>query len=247
MANEIRVRQNYLGGYIEDNPLLVGATTLTSASLAAMVAIGSTQHMPLTLDPDGLYGEPEVVYVTAHTATATTATILRAQESSTARQHQQDVPWVHGPTADDFPTGVKLTFSGVQTVPSVTEQSVAWNLEEFDSENFHDTVTNTDRITVAKSGLYLFGYCIGINATINTGRFLGSVRKNGTATTGTMITGSRTEIDVAMASSYPAVSCSFPVLATAGDYFICTLYQSSGGNVTLDPSTCDFWATRLSR
>lgn len=102
MANELRVRQNFLGGLIEDNPLTSSATTLTSAALAAMVAIGSTQHLPIILDPDGLYGEPEIAYITAHAAGATTATILRAQEGTTARAHPQDQRWSHGPTMQDF-------------------------------------------------------------------------------------------------------------------------------------------------
>jgi hypothetical protein len=109
MANEIRVRQNFLGGKVDDNPLTSGATTLTSSALAAMVAIGSTQHLPIVLDPDGIFGAPEIAYVTAHSASATTATILRAQEGTTARAHQQDVDWVHAPTTTDFAlTGTML-------------------------------------------------------------------------------------------------------------------------------------------
>lgn len=102
MSNEIRVRQNFLGGKVDDNPLTSGATTLTSSALAALVAIGSTQHAAITLDPDGLAGAPEIVYVTAHTASATTATILRGQESTTARAHNQDIDWIHGATIKDF-------------------------------------------------------------------------------------------------------------------------------------------------
>ena len=102
MANELRVRTNFLGGLIEDNPLASGATTLTSAGLAAMPAIGSTQHMAIILDPDGVGGAPEIVYVTAHTAAATTATITKGQEGTTARAHDRDTPWLHGPTIKDF-------------------------------------------------------------------------------------------------------------------------------------------------
>lgn len=102
MANELRVRSNFLGGLIEDNPLTLGATSLSSAGLAAMQAIGSTQHMVLVLDPDGVGGNPEIVWVTAHTAAATTATILRGQEGTAARAHERDMPWVHGPTIKDF-------------------------------------------------------------------------------------------------------------------------------------------------
>jgi hypothetical protein len=101
VSNELRVRQNFIGGLVEDNPLASGGTTLTSAALSALVAIGSTQHAVIVLDPDGVAGAPEIVYVTAHTGSATTATILRGQEGTTARAHVQDTPWVHGPTVRD--------------------------------------------------------------------------------------------------------------------------------------------------
>lgn len=102
MANEKRVRANAVGGSIDDNPLLIGATTLTSAALAALPVIDTTNYAALTLDPDGVEGSPEIVYVTAHTTGATTATIVRAQESSVAIQHSVDIPWVHAPTVKDF-------------------------------------------------------------------------------------------------------------------------------------------------
>lgn len=106
MANEQRVRFNSYSGTITDNPLLIGATTMTSAELANFPAVTSAQHVPITLDPQGVGGRPEVVYITAHTASATTATILRGQEqvfgSSAARQHNVNTRWSHGPTAFDL-------------------------------------------------------------------------------------------------------------------------------------------------
>lgn len=102
MANEIRTRTNFAGGLVEDAPLLVGATTLTSAGLASLPVIDTTNHAAIILDPDGIEGSPEIVWVTAHTASATTATIARAQEGTTDREHRQDTPWVHTATASDF-------------------------------------------------------------------------------------------------------------------------------------------------
>jgi hypothetical protein len=102
MANELRVRTNFAGGLVEDNPLSSTATTLTSAGLASLPAITSTQHTVLIIDPDAVGGNPEIVYVTAHTALATTATIVRGQEGTIAREHLRDTPWVHGPTIYDF-------------------------------------------------------------------------------------------------------------------------------------------------
>lgn len=103
MANEKRVRQNFIGGLVDTADLAAAGTTLNSAALAAIATtIDSTNHMAITLDPDGLYGAPEIAYITAYTPGATTATILRGQEGTAARQHLLDTPWVHGPTVRDL-------------------------------------------------------------------------------------------------------------------------------------------------
>lgn len=120
MANELRVRSGFLGGLIEDNPLTAVATTLTSASLASAPTIGSTQHMALVLDPDGFAGAPEIVYITAHSAAATTATILRAQEGTTARQHDRDMAWVHSVTVKDFDGPWRVDLLPAMATPSAT-------------------------------------------------------------------------------------------------------------------------------
>lgn len=101
MANELRVRANFLGGAVEDNPLASTATTMTSAALAVAPAIGTTQYLPITLDPDGFDGIPEIAWITAHTAGANTATLLRGQEGTAARACYQDTPWVHSATTQD--------------------------------------------------------------------------------------------------------------------------------------------------
>lgn len=103
MANETQVRQDGIGGLVEDNPLAAAGVTLTSAGLAALVAIDATQFAWLVLDPDGDTGAPEHVKVTAHAAGATSATILRAQNGTVARDHVASTRWVLGPLAVDFP------------------------------------------------------------------------------------------------------------------------------------------------
>lgn len=73
--------------------------TMHSAALAAMSVVNTTQHMILTLDEDGMAGEPEIVMVTKHDSAATWAQILRAQETTTTRAHVIGMDWVHGPIA----------------------------------------------------------------------------------------------------------------------------------------------------
>lgn len=97
-----RSRTAFLSGTITDNPLTNVATTINSAALASLPAIASPDIAVLVLDPTGSAGAPEVVYVTAHTGSATSATISRGKEGSAARQHASGIAWVHGPTLYDF-------------------------------------------------------------------------------------------------------------------------------------------------
>lgn len=118
MANELRIRANFQAGVIDDNPLLIGATTLNSTLLATLPVIGSTNHLVLILDPLASAGAPEIIYVTAHTASATSATIARGKESSTARAHNQNVSWIHSTIASDYPVSKTYTVPTSTTVTS---------------------------------------------------------------------------------------------------------------------------------
>lgn len=95
-----RIRTNNVFGTLTDNPLLVGATTMNSAALANLAAV-SSNHAIIVIDPLRSAGAPEIVIVTAHTAAATSATITRGADGSTARQHASGVLWVHAPTTED--------------------------------------------------------------------------------------------------------------------------------------------------
>lgn len=124
MPNEKRLRANSIGGLIEDNPLTNVATTLTSAGLAALPVIDTTNHAAIVLDPDGYGGAPEIVYVTTHANAGTVATILRGQEGTAAREHIRDMPWIHAPTKRDFAVGrVGLA---ARTGGNLTLNSTAW-------------------------------------------------------------------------------------------------------------------------
>jgi hypothetical protein len=81
-------------------------TTLTLASKLTYVGgdvptIAAGDYLPLSiLDADGLCAE--VVYVTAYTEDATTATVRRGQEDSVPVSHSDGATFVHGPTRFDF-------------------------------------------------------------------------------------------------------------------------------------------------
>jgi len=84
---------NLKGGTITDNPLAIGATTINSAGFANLPVVTSPDILWLTLDPDALVGAPEIVKVTAHSSAATSVTVARGQQSTTARAHNLAEVW----------------------------------------------------------------------------------------------------------------------------------------------------------
>ena len=95
-----RIRTDFVRGTLT-NALSSGDTTMTASLLASIPEIVAPDIAVIILDP--LASAPEIVHITAHTAAATTATILRGRESSTARAHIAGTAWAHGATGDDFP------------------------------------------------------------------------------------------------------------------------------------------------
>jgi hypothetical protein len=74
--------------------------------LASFPAVSGSDYAAVVLDPDT--SSEEIVWITAHTASATTATIQRGREQpalGTGVAHTSGAIWKHGPTAADFPVG----------------------------------------------------------------------------------------------------------------------------------------------
>lgn len=97
--------QAFLSGVVANNPLATGGTSLSATALANMPVVASPNCMWITLDPNGVNGLPEMVQVIAHTASATTCTIVRGQQTSNggnaAHAHIQNTPWVVAQTPAD--------------------------------------------------------------------------------------------------------------------------------------------------
>lgn len=103
MANDIRVRPNFVAGALSAD-MASGATSMSSAGLADLPAIGSTEHTAIeffTRDATGRVTKKEIVWVTAHTAAATTATIVRGKEGTTAQNWVTNDRWAVSPIVSD--------------------------------------------------------------------------------------------------------------------------------------------------
>lgn len=130
MPSGPRIRTNNVFGTVSDNPLTNVATTLNSNGLANLDAVSSA-HAVLVLDPLRTAGAPEIVIVTAHTGSATSAPITRGAYGTSARQHAQGTLWVHAPTIDDV----------IRIVTSSTRPS-----DPYEGQHIYETDTNRDAV-----------------------------------------------------------------------------------------------------
>jgi len=110
MPNGSRIRANNVYGVTTDNPLTAAAATFNSISLPLLPVVASA-HAVIVLDPKRVYGDPEIVVVTVHTAASTVASILRGQYGTSARSHPQGTAWAHVPINEDW---VQIVTSGTR-------------------------------------------------------------------------------------------------------------------------------------
>jgi hypothetical protein len=110
---------------------------------------------------------------------------------------------------------------------------MSFDSELFDTDAFHDTVTNNGRFTIptGKAGKYLV-VARAAFATNATGKRGGRVLKNGTAVAGSPVIVEAVE----MASASTIVAFSVIVDVAVGDYITVEAYQDSGGNLDINVS-----------
>lgn len=158
MANESRVRANFVAGALSASLTSTG-TSMSSAALADLPAIGATEHAAISLftaDGDGRITAKEVVYVTAHTASATTATIARGKEGTTGVAWASGDKWEHAPTALDYPTLLHVRDEKATSTAGGTFTSGAWQTRDLNTIKTNELgvtlVTNV--ITGLPAGTY---------------------------------------------------------------------------------------------
>ena len=136
-----RVRANFVRGTVSDSPLTIASTTFNSASLANLPEVAGTDIAVVVIDPLG--SAPEVVYVTAHTAAATVATISRGQESSSAAEWPAGTAWVHGATARDLNY---LSFTNYDETVNTVAAAGTTETIDLDNGSVHD-ITLDENVT----------------------------------------------------------------------------------------------------
>jgi len=122
--------------------------------------------------------------------------------------------------------GCKAYSATTQSIGSATLTVVALPAEEYDTDTFHDPVTNNSRLTVGTTGYYrLTGYTNwATNPTVGIVQFY----KNGT-------TALRSQ-SVASGANQGIINTTV-VLLTAGDYVEMRAYHSSAGSANIGDAT----------
>jgi len=136
------------------------------------------------------------------------------------------VKWA-APAAPSF-VGCSLVASADTTIATGTLTAVAWNTEDFDTDGFHDNVTNNSRITIpsGKAGKYQVNAMIRWDDNATAQREI-LIYKNGAVIK---------QFSMAANNQYPSINLCVILNLSVSDYLQVYAYQTSGGTRNLYPS-----------
>ena len=220
-----RIRADYVFGTL-GTELGSGDTALASDGLERLPAVSSPDVAAVTIHDGTAY---EIVHVTAHTASAVTATILRGQEGTAAQAWDVGASWLHGLTVADVTAiedGAGMTVlrrAAAQSIPNATFTEVAWDSEDTDPLNAWasgSSITVPAGIAWAKVTAYV---CWANNSTGK--RYVRMMN----STTGAYLSG-----DIRDAANESKASIATPwVQVTPGDVLKLLISQDSGAALNL--------------
>lgn len=144
-----------------------------------------------------------------------------------------------GSGATPATVGCSVYNTTTQSISNNTDTGVTFNSEHFDTDGFHSTVSNTEKLTIpsGKDGKYLIT-ASGMWATSNVGTRFFRLQKNGTTNLG-----NGAKQDTVPSGAFSQSVCEVVDLV-AGDYITVDVYQSSGSSLNIG-STNDYEYTRL--
>lgn len=113
----------------------------------------------------------------ARLAVGANATVLTADSTEAT-----GLKWATPASGSSY-VGVSAYKSAGQSVSNLTSTAITFDLEDFDTDSFHSTVTNTSRFTVpsGKAGKYLISGTVAFLAGNATGLRNAFIAKNGSA------------------------------------------------------------------
>lgn len=205
-------------------------TALVKDGAAAIRSLGSSiDTTTKALNPSTTLGDIEY-----RSSTANTNTRLGIGSTGQVLTVAGGVPSWATPASGSTFSGVALFRTTNQTLSDGVGTNILFDGESFDTDSFHSTSSNTDRITIpsGKAGKYFLHARIPFSANA-TGTRIGMIRKNAAAT---VI--ARTSLAPGN-STGPECVLEFSTIAdlSVADYVVIEAYQDRGG--TLDVNGTD--------
>lgn len=142
----------------------------------------------------------------------------------TASAHNNVITTLNNHTV---PPACAVYHTAAQSVPNATWTTVLFNSEYYDTDAMHDTATNTSRITISTTGIYLLTANILFDIG-GTGNRQVDFMKNGSG----FIYRGQTTNNIS-ASFFTDVSTSTMMSLTAGDYMEVIVYQTNGAALNI--------------
>lgn len=112
-------------------PMGTSDTTISFITAPPFATIVAPDYIPIVIDPPS---DPspntafEIVYLTAFSAGASTGTILRGQEGTTAASHGGGAVWVCGPTGLDQAGVTQMLASWQGPLPTAIGSTAVWRV-----------------------------------------------------------------------------------------------------------------------
>ena len=221
--------------------LVVGSAT----NDASVLAVGATNNHTLIVDSSTATG---LNYAAGSKATlTTTGDMIYASGANTPARlgigsTNQVLTVISGIPSWQTPAGgsfkgvrVHRNYSGTPNIPPNTATYLTWMHDDFDTNNFHDEVTNLSRFVMPLTGYYLIHAYVSLN--YNYGNALGFqallLRKNGTGTVFERHQPKQnTGYGTSGAGALSGLQATWIQQATANDYFEIGVIQDT--NVTVN-------------
>lgn len=201
-------------------------TALVKDGASAIRTLGSSiDTTTKNLNPSTTLGDIEY-----RSSTANTNTRLAIGTAGQVLTVSGGVPaWTTLASGSTF-AGASLQNSTNQSIADSTYVNLSWDTETYDTDAYHSTSTNTDRITIpsGKAGYYLFRGSVRWNAYASGTLLLTDLMKNGgLAAYGRFWSASSNQGEIDWAQGRI-------IYGAVGDYFQLRVYQNSGTSRTIE-------------
>jgi hypothetical protein len=142
------------------------------------------------------------------------------------------------PAAATF-VGCSIKNTGSQTLSNNTDVALAFNAETYDTDAFHDTVSNNSRITIPSGlgGYYMFNCAVGFQNSTTGNRRL-QLFKNG-------VTTSPEGYAITKPPGLTSIAYSVVLAAAASDYFQLIAFQDNGSDIVAEQQGTSFQAIKV--